>query len=139
MRSDVRLIIKEDGLDIIRGLCDKAKGRFQENLISRSIIHESVSDLEYIGWNRLNAEDFEFIKNALYLVEEKDITYKIAIIGENYEDTNMYEYVSEKDKDSDIPMPYVERKFNEDEIRQGLQSYLKEVREKNEIETIEYE
>lgn len=131
-RSDIRLIIKKEGLDVIKKLCEKEQGELQKNLIERAKIRKDVLDLIYIGWNRINGADADFIENALNSVEENDITYKIAIIGENYDDIKMYEYVSEKDKN--IPKPYVERKFNEDEITEKLESYSKQM----EKETIEY-
>ena len=138
-RSDVRLIINKQGLDIIKELCNKEIGEFQKTLVSRAKINENFADLIYLGWERINGLDTELIEKALKLLEDKDISYRVAIKGENFEDINMYEYISENDIDKKIPTPYVERIFNEDEIIQEIEEYTKSYKEKDEVDEIEYE
>lgn len=136
-KSDIRLITKYKGLDIIQELCKKENKELLDILKSKETIKENISDLVYIGWDNMNGYDADFIENALISLNEQDITYKVAIKGEKYEDINMYEYISENDKDRNIPMPYIERIFNEDEMKEELQK-IKEQDKLSEFETIDY-
>lgn len=136
-KSDIRLITTNIGLDTIKELCKKEGKEFFDMLKSKEKIKENVADLVYIGWDNMNGYDADIIENALISLDEQDITYKVAIKGENYEDISIYEHISENDINRNIPMPYIERTFNEDEIKEELQK-IKEQEKLSEFETIDY-
>lgn len=136
-KSDIRLITNEKGLDVIKELCEKESKEFLDMLKSKEIIRQKAADLIYIGWDNMNGYDADIIENALISLDEQDITYKVAIKGENYEDISIYEHISESDINRNIPMPYIERIFNEDEIKEELQK-ITEQEKSSEIETIDY-
>lgn len=134
-RRDIRLITTTEGLNIIKQECEKTS-EFSR-LISDAKINKKVADIVYLGWDRLGIERGEFIRNLLLELEKKDITYKIAIMEEiayTIDNSDIYEYVSSKDQNKNIPAPYIERVFNEKEIAEKLEIYSKEM----ETETIEY-
>lgn len=135
--SDIRLITKNQGLDIIKELCEKEDKELLDILKSKETVRQNVSDLVYIGWDRIAGYYADFIEKALISLDEQDITYKVAIKGENYEDISIYEHISEKDKNRHIPMPYIDRVFNENEMKEELQK-IKEQEKLNECEIIEY-
>lgn len=133
-RLDYRLLTTTKGLEIIKKNC---KDELLLEKIENADIKNSAGEIVYLGWNRLNNDRVHDIENLLYELEEQDITYKTAIMGENFDDVSTYKYVSSKDKKGDIPTPDISRVFNDDEINNSLQK-IKEKTKLSEFETIEY-
>jgi len=133
-RSDFRLVTTTKGLEIIKKECndDVLLG-----IIDNAVINKSAGDIVYLGWNRLNNDIVKSINNLLYELEEQDITYKTAIMGENFDDVSTYEYLASTDENKDIPTPNIDRKFNESEINNTLQQ-IAEKSKLSEFETIDY-
>lgn len=133
-RRDIRLITTIQGFTIIKQECENTKDNNFSNIITDAKINKKVADLVYLGWDKVGIERGQFIKDLMFELEDQDITYKIAIMEEIFEAIDIYEYVSPKDENKNIPTPYIERVFNEKEIAEELESYSKEM----ESETIEY-
>ena len=131
-RSDVRLLTFDKGIEILKQEFEKSKNKSYINVLKNISINNSTDDINYFGWNRLNNDCVRFLKDSLYKLEEQEITYKIAIIGEDFEDIYTNEYVAQKDEHKNIPTIDINRVFNENEIEIFLKNYEKE------IDTIEY-
>lgn len=133
-RSDFRLVTTTKGLEIMKKECNDD---LLLGIIENAVINKTAGDVIYLGWNRLNTDFVNSIKNLLYELEEQDITYKTAIMGEDFDDVSTYEYVSSKDEDKNIPTPDIDRTFNENAINEALQKITEEIK-LNEFETIDY-
>lgn len=133
-RSDFRLVTTTQGLEIMKKECNDD---LLLGIIENAVINKTAGDVIYLGWNRLNTDFVNSIKNLLYELEEQDITYKTAIMGEDFDDVSTYEYVSSKDEDKNIPTPDIDRTFNENAINEALQKITEEIK-LNEFETIDY-
>jgi len=131
-RSDVRLLTFDKGIEILKQEFEKSKNEYYINVLKNISINNSTDDIIYLGWERLNNECIRFLKDALFKLEEEKVTYKIAIMGQDFEDVNTYEYVAPEDENKNIPTLYINRTFNENEIETFLKNYEKE------IDTIEY-
>lgn len=133
-RSDFRLVTTTKGLEIMKKECNDD---LLLGIIENAVINKTAGDIIYLGWNRLNTDFVNSIKNLLYELEEQNITYKTAIMGEDFDDVSTYEYVSSKDEDKNIPTPDIDRTFNENAINEALQKITEEIK-LNEFETIDY-
>lgn len=133
-RSDFRLLTTTKGLEIMKKECNDD---LLLGVIENAVINKTAGDVIYLGWNRLNTNFVNSIKNLLYELEEQDITYKTAIKGEDFDDVSTYEYVSSKDEDKNIPTPDIDRTFNENAINEALQK-ITEKTKLDEFETIDF-
>lgn len=131
-RSDVRLLTFDKGIEILKQEFEKSKNESYINVLKNVSINNSTDDIVYLGWNRLNNDCVRFLKDTLCKLEEQNITHKISIMGENFEDIDTYEYVAPEDEDKNIPSLDINRVFNENEIESFLKRY------EQEIDTIEY-
>lgn len=138
-RTDIRLVVKKEGFEILKELCKVEKNEFLNDLMDEKNIKNKIADIVYLGWNNANYTMVEFIKDSLYKLEDDDISYNIAIRGENNDDVEIYGNIAEKDIGKRIPEPYIERSFNEDEIKQEIEEYAKSFKEKDKVDEIEYE
>lgn len=131
-RSDVRLLTFDKGIELLKQEFEKSKNEYYINVLKNISINNSTEDIIYLGWERLNNDCIRFLKDALFKLEEEKVTYKIAIMGQDFEDVNIYEYVAPEDENKNIPLLDINRTFNENEIENFLKNYEKE------IDTIEY-
>lgn len=131
-RSDVRLLTFDKGVEILKQEFEKSKNESYINILKNISINNSTNDIVYLGWNRLNNDCVRFLKDTLYKLEEQNITHKISIMGENFDDIDTYEYVAPEDEDKNIPSLDINRVFNENEIESFFKRY------EQEIDTIEY-
>lgn len=131
-RSQVRLLTFDKGVNLIAKEFEKSNNDFFINGFRNILFTNSTDNITYLGWERLNNDCVRFLKDTLYKLEEQKITYKIAIIGENFEDIYTKEYVAPQDENKNIPTLDVNRVFNENEIETFLKRY------EQEIDTIEY-
>ena len=138
-RTDIRLVVKKEGFEVLKELCKAEKNEFLNDLMDEKNIKNKIADIVYLGWNNANYTMVEFIKDSLYKLEDDDISYNIAIRGENNDDVEIYGNIAEKDIGKKIPEPYIERSFNEDEIKQEIEEYAKSFKEKDKVDEIEYE
>ena len=138
-RTDIRLVVKKEGFEVLKELCKAEENEFLNDLMDEKNIKNKIADIVYLGWNNANYTMVEFIKDSLYKLEDDDISYNIAIRGENNDDVEIYGNIAEKDIGKKIPEPYIERSFNEDEIKQEIEEYAKSFKEKDKVDEIEYE
>lgn len=140
----VRLVIKQEGLDLINKELEKTDDESLKNLIKSADINKTYKNLVYLGWNELNSKKYLFLQRQLFEVGYNDISYRITGLGEEMSDIQEESYTSPKDVNVIIPYPSVIRTFDESDIEKqmnGYAKYLKYLEEKqNENrEEIDYE
>lgn len=86
-------------------------------------IKEKSKDIVYLGWNDLLYDDVCAIQNVTLELREKDISYRIATLGESLEDIETIEYTSKKDEKKLIPSPSIRREFDELDFKRQLKYY----------------
>lgn len=140
----VRLVIKQEGLNLINKELEKNKDESLRNLIKNADINKKFGNLIYLGWNELNSERYFFLQHRLFDVGYNDISYRITGMGEELTDVQEESYTSTKDTNVIIPYPSVIRTFDENDIEKQMNgyakylNYLEEMQNKN-CEEVEYE
>lgn len=130
---NVRLVIKQEGVDLINKELEKTNDETLKNLIKKADINKTFRDLVYLGWNELDSERYLFLQHRLFDVGCNDITYRITGMGEELTDVQEESYTSPKDANVIIPYPSVIRTFDESDIEKqmtGYTKYLKYLEEK---------
>lgn len=141
---NVRLVIKQEGLEIINKELEKADDESLKNLIKSADINKTYRDLVYLGWNDFNSEKYLFLQEILFEVGCNDISYRITGIGEEITDVQEENYTSKRDENVIIPYPSVIRTFDENDIKQQMNGYVKylkylEEKQNENREEIDYE
>lgn len=137
----VRLVIKQEGVDLINKELEKTNDESLKKLIKNADINKTFGDLVYLGWNRLDSERYFFLQHRLFDVGYNDISYRITGMGKELTDVQEESYTSPKDVKVDIPYPSVIRTFDENDIEQQMTGYMKYLEEKQNknCEEIDYE
>lgn len=120
-RSDVRIITSKKGF--------KELSRYVKNYLKDSpesdynlmdnLKFKAENDYAcYFGWNYLKwyegYDSVDAIMNGLEHLKEKDMSYRIARIGENYDDIEEEYYESEKEEEQDLEFPSMLRQFDDE-------------------------
>jgi histidyl-tRNA synthetase len=93
-RSDVRIITSKKGFNELEKYITKyLKGKNDWNLLHQLDVDNSNDYERYFGWNSVkwyeNSEGFEdvdAVMSGLQHLEEKDLSYRYARMGESYGD-----------------------------------------------------
>ena len=130
-RSDIRVITTKDGFEELKKIINQ---RIEENLgiynpLEYIEINKKFKDIVYIGWNYIRLSDTEFIDEVVNSLKDKDITYRIAILGESINDIEENYHTAEKDDKRYIPYPSIKRDFDEKDMNRLLKEYIKELDE----------
>lgn len=123
---NVRLIIKKEGIDILKNSLKEAD---INDILSNTDIKRIVDDLVYIGWSKLNSENLLSLKKCLFDVGYNDITYRMISIGEDITDIQEEYFTSYEDKSVNIPFPSLIRTFDENDMEQQLKGYVNSTKE----------
>jgi hypothetical protein len=126
----VRLVIKQEGIDLINKELERTNDEALKNLIKKADINKTFRNLVYLGWNELDSERYLFLQHRLFDVGCNDISYRITGIGEELTDVQEESYTSPKDVKVDIPYPSVIRTFDENDIEKQMTGYIKYLEEK---------
>ena len=127
---NVRLVIKQEGIDLINKELERTNDEALKNLIKKADINKTFRNLVYLGWNELDSERYLFLQHRLFDVGCNDISYRITGIGEELTDVQEESYTSPKDVKVDIPYPSVIRTFDENDIEKQMTGYIKYLEEK---------
>lgn len=141
---NVRLVIKQEGLEIINKELEKTDNESLKNLIKSADINQTYKNLVYLGWKKINYEKYLFLQESLFEVGCNDISYRITGIGEEITDVQEESYTSKRDENVIIPYPSVIRTFDENDIKQQMNGYVKylkylEEKQNENREEIDYE
>jgi hypothetical protein len=127
-RSDVRIITSKKGFKKLEKYVTKyLKGNDDYNLLHQLDIDNSNDYERYFGWNSVKwyensdgFEDVDAVMNGLQDLEEKDLSYRYARIGESYDDYEEKSYESDNEKEQDLDYPYMNREFADEDLAQQL-------------------
>ncbi len=80
----------------------------------------------YFGWNWLKWYEGSYagvdaIVKGLNHLEEKDLSYRFARMGENCDDYEESYYESEKEEEQDLEYPSIVREFDDDYITELME------------------
>ena len=127
-KTDLRLVTTMKGYKEFQ---KEIKQQMEENprlgfIFDDIPIKEKCKDIVYLGWNGISYDEFCAIEEITLQLREKDISYRMATLGESATDIEETIYTSQKDKDRYIPSPCIKKEFNETEMKQQLKDYAKD-------------
>lgn len=137
-RSDVRVIIKTNSLEILKQYFSKQED-YLKDLIEKADIHKTVADITYLGWNEIKADMVDTIEDSMMELGNNKKSYRMTTIGENMDDISSIEYTTDEDYKHFMPYPSITREFDEKDIETQLNGYLYEYNHSEEMEQIDYE
>lgn len=123
-RSDVRMIASKKGFQMLGEFISKylEDRRSDDNLFKYMDIKKSCNDFVYLGWNDIKWYEFDdnfvgiqALYNGLKKLKEKGYSYRLSILGENYDDFESYDFEGEKEKFY-LPYPQLIREFDDNYI-----------------------
>jgi len=120
-RSDVRLITTKKGFTFMENQA-KADSEIKE-AIDWLEIKKEYANIKYMGWNDINSQAVDVIQNFTSELEDRNISYRLSIIGENLGDIQEYDYTAPKDEKKYIPYPSLNRSFDEADMEQQFGYY----------------
>lgn len=130
-KSDVRLITTKAGLKTMK---QQSKSNEEiSNIINDLDINKQAGNIVYLGWNNIRAVEVDTIEEIINTLEEKEISYRLTIMGEEISDIEERHYTFPKDEKYDIPYPSINRCFDEEDMKIQLKHYEKDT------ETVELE
>ena len=127
-RSDVRIMTTKKGFKELKKFNDKyladhknINGFEEYNLMNNLNIKKENKYSVYFGWDWLKWYEGSYagvdaIVEGLNHLEEKDLSYRFARMGENYDDFEESYYESEKEEEQDLEYPSMIREFDDDYI-----------------------
>lgn len=125
-RSDVRIATSKKGFDVIKKVVEDRLQQINQldcNLLDCLDIKKENDEVCYFGWNNIKwydgikgYEEVDAILEGLDELEEKDISYRFARIGESYDDYEQFSHdgIDEVDLKSYVPYPSVSRYFDDE-------------------------
>lgn len=128
-RSDVRIITSKKGFDKLKKYVtdEIAKGKNPQmyNLMENLDLDYENSYSKYFGWNNVKwyYEDVDIVMAGLHKLEEDDMSYRFARLGENFDDYEEESYESENEEEQDFEYPCVERYFDDDYVMDNMKTY----------------
>jgi hypothetical protein len=127
-RSDVRIITSKKGFNELDKYITKyLKGEKDWNLLHQLDVDKSNDYERYFGWNSVkwyeNSEGFEdvdAVMSGLQHLEDKDLSFRYARMGEEYGDYDQKDYESENEKEQDLDYPSMIRGFDDDYMEEQI-------------------
>lgn len=133
-RSQVRVMTSKKGFEELKKFNDKylqnhegVNGFKEYSLMDELTLKEEDNDSVYFGWDWVKWYEGSYkavdaVMEGLNHLEEKDLTYRFARLGEDYDDYVEQYYDSEKEEEPILDFPYVIRYFDDDELINNLQN-----------------
>lgn len=136
-RSDVRIITSKKGFKELRKFTDsylKEKNWKYGNLLDDCEVISENKWSKYIGWDSIKwydyvdgFEDVSAIMEGLKYLEEKDMSYRYARIGESYDDYEEFSYESDNEEEQDFEYPSMTRYFDDDWVKDKTEKSIEEI------------
>ncbi len=124
-RSEVRIITTNKGYDELKKYTEKylKNKKFKyDNLLDNCDLFEEDGSSKYFGWNSVKwyeniegYEDVDAIMEGLQHLEEKDLSYRYARIGESIDDYEEQSYESDTEIQK-LNYPSIIREFDDEYI-----------------------
>jgi hypothetical protein len=133
-RSDVRILTTKKGYKELKNFTENyTKEKNCYNLLNNPEIFNKNNTCCYIGWNYLKwYEDYSevdaIIKGLDYL-KEKDISYRLAVCGEDYSDYQEDIYNSKRENFVDLDYPSLIREFDDEYIIDNMNHEISKSKE----------
>ena len=92
---------------------------YQFDLLNNTNVMEMNKYQVYLGWNNIKwygYPDVDAIEDGLSKLKDKDLSYRFARLGENYDDYEEHSHESLNEKEQDLDYPSMERYFDDDSI-----------------------
>lgn len=132
-RSDVRIITSKKGFDELKKFTDnflEEKNWKYGNLLDDSMmIHENKFS-KYFGWDSIKwydyidgYEDVSAIMDGLKHLEENDLSYRFARLGESLDDYEEFSYESDNEDEQDLEYPCLSRQFDDNYTIENMMEY----------------
>ena len=124
-RSDVRIVTSKKGYnELKKSIQEYYKENdiprdYQFDLLNNTNVMEINKYQVYLGWNNIKwygYPDVDAIEDGLSKLKDKDLSYRFARLGENYDDYEEHSYESLNEKEQDLDYPSLERYFDDDSI-----------------------
>ncbi len=119
-RSDVRIVTSKRGFKELKKFNDKylKERNEQYSLLDQMKIKYEDSNVIYFGWDFVKWYEGSYpsvdaICEGLNHLEEKDLSYRYARLGEDMEDYEESYYESTKEKEQDLEYPTLIREFDD--------------------------
>lgn len=130
-RSDVRIVTSKKGFEKLKDYVSKTIANSENpnmyNLMENLNFEHENDYSKYFGWNNINwyYADVNIIINGLHKLEEEDLSYRFARMGENYDDYEEESYESEQEEEQDLEYPCFTRGFDDDYVIEQMDQYKK--------------
>lgn len=127
-RSDVRIVTSQKGFEKLKDFVTNKIANSQNpnmyNLMENLGFEHNNSYSKYFGWNNVKwyYEDVDIVMEGLHKLKEEDLSYRFARLGENFDDYEEESYESEKEEEQDLEYPCVERYFDDDYVKDNMNS-----------------
>ncbi len=129
--SQVRLILKKTSLEEL-----KKNNEDLLDILDSADLNKEYGILAYLGWDDLTRDDIDTLSDSLVDLSCEEMSYRLSIIGENMDDIEEYSYTATQDEELLIPFPSITREFNEKDLENQMQFFVKDL-DKNSQEEIE--
>lgn len=135
-RSQVRIITTKKGFDELKKFSDnylKTDNEYKEyNLMDAFDVDKSTKDIHYFGWDWVKWYEGSYkavdaIMDGLNHLEDNNISYKYARIGEEYDDFEEQSFESDDEAEPYLEYPSFIRDFDDDWMEDNLIKNEKEV------------
>lgn len=136
-RSDVRIITSKKEFNELKKFTDnylKEKNWKYGNLLDDCEIISENKWSKYIGWDSIKwydyidgFEDVSAIMEGLKHLEEKDMSYRYARIGESYDDYEEFSYESDNEEEQDFEYPSMTRYFDDGWVKDKMEKSMEEI------------
>ncbi len=134
-RSQVRIITTKKGFEVLKKFNDnylKEKGQ-QYNLLDECEFKHENNNICYFGWNWVKWYEGSYpsvdaVCEGLSHLEDEDLSFRFARIGESYDDYEEQCYDSETEEEY-LEFPSMIREFDDDYIIDSMNREIKEEKE----------
>lgn len=127
-RSNVRIITTKNGYDELNKYINDYSKNFNKdnfyNLLSNTSICEKTEKGYYLGWDWVKwyeeYNDVSAIMNGLKHLQDKNISYRFARIGEDNNDYEEMNYNSNSEKEQGLDYPSCIREFDDEYVIESM-------------------
>lgn len=119
LTSEIRLIVQNEGLEIINSIIKNQKDEFLSNILNRTTNRIDLKSITYFVWDYAKEKEVNLIKKILKEIEKQDYSYSISI-------SKPFKWIDIKymNKKRYIFIPCAKSTIDYENNEQGLYNYL---------------